>query len=606
MSSVLLHSDDKAKGLSSNELQSLENYTNSEGLRRRGGNMVPRISGESFQNSSAGRRRTFSSSSDTSETKVSKDMSNGVLKDNPIVEFEDPLKSQIRSQICETSFTENYNRDSSSDLLSPTADVSLSSDENEDNSARFGSFNSKNLYKPLPHVDANFEEDDITEEAVLLPDGEFRRIREGNREIDIKISTEEKSISIALQVFFPFMIAGMGTVAAGLLLDVVQHWAVFKEVSEVFILVPALLGLKGNLEMTLASRMSTAANLGSMDTKNEQASLIIGNLVLTQAQALVVAALASIAAVVFGWVLDGHFDVHHAWLLCASSLVTASLASLILGSIMVVVIILSKKCGINPDNVATPIAASLGDLTTLALLSTISSFFYDRIGTHYWIAPVICVLCVILLPLWVYISHHNKYTHDTLYSGWTPVISAMCISSAGGLVLSYIVERYHGIAVFNPVVNGVGGNLVAVQASRISTSLHRVSVLGKLPQGVRYGCIHSFCTAGGHSKTARILIAMSVPGHMIFLSIIAWMKAGHTSLTPIFTSTYLLVGILQVTILLFVANWMVHWMWKRKNDPDNYSIPYLTAIGDLLGTLLLAVAFHALWLIGDRDADVGD
>lgn len=37
-----------------------------------------------------------------------------------------------------------------------------------------------------------------------------------------------------------------------------QHWSVFKEVTEVFILVPALLGLKGNLEMTLASRLSTA------------------------------------------------------------------------------------------------------------------------------------------------------------------------------------------------------------------------------------------------------------------------------------------------------------------------------------------------------------
>ena len=37
-----------------------------------------------------------------------------------------------------------------------------------------------------------------------------------------------------------------------------QHWTVFTEVSEVFILVPALLGLKGNLEMTLASRLSTA------------------------------------------------------------------------------------------------------------------------------------------------------------------------------------------------------------------------------------------------------------------------------------------------------------------------------------------------------------
>lgn len=34
----------------------------------------------------------------------------------------------------------------------------------------------------------------------------------------------------------------------------------FTEISEVFILVPALLGLKGNLEMTLASRLSTAVS----------------------------------------------------------------------------------------------------------------------------------------------------------------------------------------------------------------------------------------------------------------------------------------------------------------------------------------------------------
>lgn len=31
--------------------------------------------------------------------------------------------------------------------------------------------------------------------------------------------------------------------------------------TEVFILVPALLGLKGNLEMTLASRLSTAVSI---------------------------------------------------------------------------------------------------------------------------------------------------------------------------------------------------------------------------------------------------------------------------------------------------------------------------------------------------------
>jgi solute carrier family 41 len=51
---------------------------------------------------------------------------------------------------------------------------------------------------------------------------------------------------------------------------------------------------------------------------------------------------------------------------------------------------------------------------------------------------------------------------------------------------------------------------------------------------------------------------------------------------------------------------MVHYMWNQGDDPDNFAIPYLTAIGDLLGTGFLALAFHILYLIGDRDADVGD
>ena len=62
----------------------------------------------------------------------------------------------------------------------------------------------------------------------------------------------------------------------------------------------------------------------------------------------------------------------------------------------------------------------------------------------------------------------------------------------------------------------------------------------------------------------------------------------------------------KVAVLLLAANWLVHWMWKRGKDPDNYCIPYLTALGDLLGTGLLAVAFSLLWYIGDRDGDVGD
>ena len=56
---------------------------------------------------------------------------------------------------------------------------------------------------------------------------------------------------------------------------------------------------------------------------------------------------------------------------------SASIASAVLGSIMIGVIIICHILHINPDNVATPVAASLGDLVTLGLLSVIAAALYD-------------------------------------------------------------------------------------------------------------------------------------------------------------------------------------------------------------------------------------
>lgn len=52
--------------------------------------------------------------------------------------------------------------------------------------------------------------------------------------------------------------------------------------------------------------------------------------------------------------------------------------------------------------------------------------------------------------------------------------------------------------------------------------------------------------------------------------------------------------IVQVVILLYVAGFMVQWLWRRGLDPDNFSIPYLTALGDLLGTGFLALSFRLI------------
>ena len=94
---------------------------------------------------------------------------------------------------------------------------------------------------------------------------------------------------------------------------------------------------------------------------------------LAQGQALIVAGLATVISLILGADLQGA----HQLLLGASAMGSASIASAILGSIMIGVIITCHILHINPDNVATPVAASLGDLVTLGLLSVIAAALYD-------------------------------------------------------------------------------------------------------------------------------------------------------------------------------------------------------------------------------------
>jgi len=396
-----------------------------------------------------------------------------------------------------------------------------------------------------------------------------------------------------LEIFLPFLLAGFGMVLAGLLLDSVQHWKVFQACPEIFILVPALLGLKGNLEMTLASRLSTAANLGILDDEKKAKEIAKANLALIQIQGVVVGGLAAIFALLVGWIPQLKFNLVDALLLFTSSIFTASMASFSLGVVMIGVIIASRRLDINPDNVATPIAASLGDLVTLAILAQTSrtihslSFYNSSIMPQIIWPGIICPLVLLaiyffkIMPFCIRVANDCHFTKDLLRNGWTPVLSAMIISSLGGTILNQTIKKYPKIASYQPVINGVAGNLVGVHASRLSTDLH---------QKKKSDVLESTSLSSG--ETENLLLAMVIPGHLIFNLILAILSIGNNSMTVTFTGLYLLAAMIQVGSLLKLANKLVNYLWSKGIDPDNAAIPYLTSLGDLMGGVLLAWAVY--------------
>ncbi|KAL3981693.1 Divalent cation transporter family protein [Acanthocheilonema viteae] len=411
--------------------------------------------------------------------------------------------------------------------------------------------------------------------------------------LDSNMSTT--SCSLFLQILFPFVPAGLGMVFAGFVLDIVQHWNLFTEVPETFILVPALLGLKGNLEMTFASRLSTLANMGRMSSNPKK--IIITNLALIQVQAIVVAFLASGFAVTLAWIPKGQIDWSHAAVLCASSLTTASLTSLVLSTVVICVVLISRTFAINPDNIATPIAASLGDLTTLGALSLLGSIFLHAHLDETWLNVAVVVTFIMVIPFWIYLARKDKSTTDVLENGWSPIIFSMLISSAGGFMLESTIKRFPKIAVFQPVINGVGGNLAAIQASRLATFYHQHYSFGTLRETLSsyFSFKRAFFSNNLDAHSARVLLLFVVPCHIFFNWIIQILHKGSSLPSgPLFTSIYICAALVQVLLLLYMCQLLVAFLWSIEVDPDCAAIPYLTALGDLFGTFLLFLIFASL------------
>lgn len=313
-----------------------------------------------------------------------------------------------------------------------------------------------------------------------VPNTERRRFSEDIRgpllaaQARNNIRNKETTRVLLLQVFIPFLLSGFGNVAAGLFLNYAQTWRVFRENTIFYMLLATVMAFKTNLEATLAARLSTCSNMGTIKSPKEKFRAFLGNLALLQTQSVIFGCMAGLLVVGINVLQVGQFDFFLGVRVLATGMTSICVNEIISSIIIMAVVVASEKANVNPDNVSTLIAAMLGDFSSVFFVSITAALFHT-IATYTWLYYTLILTLICLLPMFIYVANGNPFTRGMFIETHIPLAMAVSVATMSGLVFDHAVEAFARIAIYQAVVNGVSVNLMAVQTSRISTYFQQLS-----------------------------------------------------------------------------------------------------------------------------------
>lgn len=162
----------------------------------------------------------------------------------------------------------------------------------------------------------------------------------------------------------PFeLVCTAGGVFAGIIL--VKMTDMIEMIPGLLVLVPAILGMRGNISCTLGSRLGSAVHLGlisKIERNPELVNNVAGSLTLSLIMSIVLGVLAHLMTVAFGMTSAG------IPVLVLIAVVSGVSSGVILSILAVVITIGAFKHGIDPDNVTTPAIGTLGDVITMFMV----------------------------------------------------------------------------------------------------------------------------------------------------------------------------------------------------------------------------------------------
>jgi mgtE-like transporter len=374
------------------------------------------------------------------------------------------------------------------------------------------------------------------------------------------------------------LVSSGGDLLAGLTLGAITH--TLEQLPGLLVLVPAAIGMRGNVFGALGSRLGTAIHTGEFRISRRAETVVGQNVLASMALTLSVSgALAVLAkAVAVG------FGLPH-----SISVVDFLVISVVGGAVSSVVVLLltlgvasgAVRRGWDMDNVAAPLVTAAGDMVTLPSLFLATYL----VGIHVVSVVLAAALTVLSIAALVAAVRAGLPLLSRIVRESVPVLLiAGLIDVVAGLTIEKRLESFvafPGLLVLVPPFLEDTGALGGILSSRIASKLHLGVVQpANVPQ-----------RAARQDFVLTFLFGIPVFTLVAVSSDIAARVAGlATPGAPRMVAISLLGGFTATAVAVAVAYYGAIATYRLGLDPDNHGIPLITSSMDLVGAFALIIA----------------
>jgi mgtE-like transporter len=362
--------------------------------------------------------------------------------------------------------------------------------------------------------------------------------------------------------------------------------ATFAKLPGLLVLVPAAIGLRGNIFGTFGNRISTTIHAGTFRMSTRPETVLGQNVLaasaLTLVMSVVLAVLAKAVAVALG-------------LSDTVSILTLAVISVI-GGVLASVVVLAATLGLSGgavrygwdlDNVNAPLVSTLGDVVTLpALWVATFATGLGLVTSSLGVAVVAAAAAALVLTWRSRLEEVRRIVRESL-----PVlIVAGTVSAMAGIVLEgrfSSFDRYPALLVLVPAHLSSAGALGGILSGRLSSKL----VLGIVP---------SRATPSREARLDILLVLLLAVPVYVFNAVGAHVVArvlGEASPgVGDMLAASLAGGLLAMALVVVIAYYGSIASVRAGVDPDTYGIPVVSSTVDFVGAFTLTVAIAALGL----------